>query len=79
MIKIMRNKYLIPGKAKNGIVILDLVQRPCHGGWYGMIHWKYNTTLYVPRSGVATPLCATRKAALDAALELWETKSCASH
>ena len=74
MIRIMRNKYLIPGKTEDGVVILDLIQRPRRGGWYGMIHWKYNTTLYVPRSGVATPLCATRKVALATALELWETK-----
>ncbi len=74
IVKIMRNKYLIPGKIENGVVTLELVQRPRRGGWYGMVRWAYNTTLYVPRSGVATPLCATRKAALTAALELWETK-----
>ena len=70
----MRNKYLIPGKTEDGVVILDLIQRPRRGGWYGMIRWRYDTALYVPPCGVATPLCATRKAALDAALELWETK-----
>lgn len=75
MIKIMRNKYLIPGKAENGVVILDLIQRSCRGGWYGMIHWKYNTTLYVPSCGVATPLCSTRKAALLAAKEFVEGKT----